>query len=125
MKTTVQKQSTQLGQFVAEQVLQRRTALKITQAELAGRAGLTVESIARVERVLRHRQSSNCNPTLETLESIAAALGCEVTDLLTGRAGKKASDPIAALARHAKPATRRRITLVIEALLRDERTAHN
>ncbi len=123
-KTTRLQESTPLALFVAQQVYRRRTALKMTQAELASRSGVTVETIARLERVLRARASANANPSLETLDAIATSLSCHAADLLDGR-NKKASDPIVALVRNAKPATRRRIALVVEALLKDERRQRN
>ena len=45
------------------------------RTELASRAGVTVETVARLERVLRGRASANANPSLETMERIASSLG--------------------------------------------------
>src|SRR5438552_2581317 len=55
----------------------------MTQAELASRAGVTVETVARLERVLRGRASANANPSLETMERIASSLGVDVSDLVS------------------------------------------
>jgi transcriptional regulator with XRE-family HTH domain len=92
----------------------------ITQAELASRAGVTVETVARLERVLRGRASANANPSLETMSNLAGALGVDAVDLLERGPAPK-GDRIAAMVRLAKPETRRRIAAVVEALLRDEK----
>lgn len=68
---------------MAEKVLQLRTKNGITQAELARRADVTVETIARLERVLRGKASANANPSLETLDNIARALGVRPESLIT------------------------------------------
>lgn len=107
--------------FVATQVLRRRKAKGLTQAGLAARAGVTVESIARLERVLRGKSSANANPCLETLAAIAASLGCHTADLLDGRKESKSYDPLVQMVRLAKPATRRNLAVIVEALLRAEK----
>src|SRR5687767_8565505 len=61
---------TDLAMLMAERVRQLRVQAGMTQAELAARAGVTVETIARLERVLRGRSSANSNPSLETMERI-------------------------------------------------------
>lgn len=117
------KPATPLQTFVAQQIKRRREAAKITQAALAVRAAVTVETIARLERVLRGKASANANPSLDTLERIASSLGCHAADLLDGRAQKGKADPIVAMLRSCRPETRRRIGAVAEALIRDERKA--
>jgi transcriptional regulator with XRE-family HTH domain len=124
MKTTSRKtESSDLAIFLANEIRSRRLRVAITQADLAARAGITVETIARLERVLRGRASANANPSLETLERIASALGCHPADLIETRLSKtKASgDPIAAMVRVAKPATRVWIASIVEACLRTEK----
>lgn len=59
-----------------------REEQRLTQAELAGLASVTVETIARLERVVRDRSSANSNPSLATLVRIAQALGCGLDRLL-------------------------------------------
>lgn len=115
--------TTPLALFVADQIRRRRTARNLTQADLAAGAGVTVETVARLERVLRGRPSANANPSLETLERLASSLGCHAADLLDGRGANKKGDPIVTMIRCAKPATRRRIAFVVEALLKDEKLA--
>lgn len=78
---------TPLALTVATQIRTLRLRARITQAELAAGAGCTVETVARIERVVRNRQSANANPSLETLERIATALGVDVIDLLRGKRG--------------------------------------
>ena len=79
--------ATDLAVRLAEQVRRLRIQAGLTQAELAARAGVTVETIARLERVLRGRLSANANPSLETMERIGTALGVEVSELLSARYG--------------------------------------
>lgn len=110
-----------LALFLARQVRARRERAGITQAELASRSGVTVETVARLERVLRGRASANANPSLDTLEGIASALGCHPADLIDGRNAHAKADPVVAMVRSAKPETKRRIGLVAQALIRDER----
>jgi transcriptional regulator with XRE-family HTH domain len=107
--------------LMAERVRQLRVQAGMTQAELAARAGVTVETIARLERVLRGRSSANSNPSLETMERICGALGVEVADLLAPRSKLRPKDDrIAAVLRSASPATRQRILRVAEVLVREE-----
>ena len=90
----------------------------MTQAELASRAGVTVETVARLERVLRGRSSANSNPSLETLARLGLALGVEVSELLS-EPGKlrPRDDRLFVVLRNATPATRRRVLRVAEALI--------
>lgn len=106
---------------LAKRVQALRKRLGLTQAALASRAGVTVETVARLERVVRGRPSANSNPSLETLIRIAAALEVGPHELL-------ASEPVVQRKGHqleclldsASPASTRRILRVAEALLRDE-----
>ncbi len=94
----------------------------MTQAELASRAGVTVETVARLERVLRGRSSANANPSLETMARLSAALGVEVADLLIPPTKPlQRDDRIMRVLRGATPATRRRVLRVAEALVREDR----
>jgi transcriptional regulator with XRE-family HTH domain len=120
MKTQKIEEPSPLSVFFATQVLRRRKAQKLTQAELATRAGLTVESIARAERVLRGKASAQSNPCLATIQAIAGSLGCHAADLLDGR-NAKGHDPLITMVRLAKPATRRNLAVIVEALLKAER----
>jgi transcriptional regulator with XRE-family HTH domain len=92
----------------------------MTQAELAGRAGVTVETVARLERVLRGRASANANPSLETMERIAASLGVDVADLVSPSKARPKDDRLSVVLRGASQGVRRRLLLVAEALIRDE-----
>jgi transcriptional regulator with XRE-family HTH domain len=94
----------------------------LTQAELASRAGVTVETVARLERVLRGRLSANANPSLETMERIGTALGVEVAELLSAPTkSKPRDDRLATVLRGVSAATRRRVIRVAEALVREDR----
>src|SRR5688572_11054175 len=106
---------------LADRVRQLRLEAGVTQAELASRAGVTVETVARLERVLRGRSSANANPSLETLARLSGALGVEVADLLaTPSKPRPKEDRIGAILRGASPATRQRVLRIAEALVRDE-----
>jgi transcriptional regulator with XRE-family HTH domain len=96
----------------------------MTQAELASRAGVTVETVARLERVVRGRSSANANPSLQTLARLSAALGVEVTDLLAAPTRPRPQgDRLAAVLRRASAATRERVLRVAEALVREDESA--
>lgn len=56
-----------------------RSALDLTQQELAERAGLDVRMVARLEG------AEDVNPTLATLVGIASGLGVELARLLRAR----------------------------------------
>jgi transcriptional regulator with XRE-family HTH domain len=95
----------------------------MTQAELAARAGVTVETVARLERVLRGRLSANANPSLETLARLSDALGVDVPDLLIAPSKPRPRDDrIVALLSRASVATRQRVLRVAEALVREDET---
>ena len=56
---------------VGQIILQRRKALRITQPHLAELAGISVNSLYKIER-------GEANPTLELVDKIAAVLGLEL-----------------------------------------------
>lgn len=58
-------------QAVGKVIRGRRKALKITQPYLAELAGISVNSIYKIER-------GEANPTLELVEKIADVLGLEI-----------------------------------------------
>jgi transcriptional regulator with XRE-family HTH domain len=113
---------TDLAIFLAEQVRKLRTQAAMTQAELASRAGVTVETVARLERVLRGRASANANPSLETMERIASSLGVDVSDLVSPSKTRPKDDRLNVVLRGASSSVRRRVLLVTEALIRDEQS---
>jgi transcriptional regulator with XRE-family HTH domain len=120
-QSTTKPEASDLALFMANQVHTRRVKAGLTQAELARRSGTTVETIARIERILRGRASANANPSLDTLERIAGSLGCHAADLIDGRSAKSAPDPLVTMVRLAKPATRVWIAAMLEGCLRTER----
>lgn len=68
--------------FGAE-VRKRRTRLDWSQAELADKAGIHSNTVARIER-------GEFEPSLSMADALASALGCRIEDLLsTGRKGKR------------------------------------
>src|SRR4030095_11333145 len=96
----------------------------MTQAKLALLAGVTVETVARLERVLRGRASANANPSLCTLARLSAALGVELSDMLSPRARPRPRDDrLAMVLRNVSADTRRRVLRVAEALSREEDVA--
>jgi transcriptional regulator with XRE-family HTH domain len=60
-----------LVQKVGEVLQKRRRELKITQPDLANLAGISVNTLYKVER-------GNANPTLEVLEKLLEVLGLEL-----------------------------------------------
>ena len=60
-----------LVQDVGKIILQRRKALKIIQPSLAGLAGISVNSLSKIER-------GEANPTLGLVEKITEVLGLEL-----------------------------------------------
>jgi transcriptional regulator with XRE-family HTH domain len=106
---------------LAKRVQQLRKNLGMTQAALASRAGVTVETVARLERVVRGRLSANSNPSLETLARLAIALEVELHELLApDPAIQKKNHQLSYLLDGASPAVTQRILRVAETLLREE-----
>jgi transcriptional regulator with XRE-family HTH domain len=106
---------------LAKRVQQLRKNLGMTQAALASRAGVTVETVARLERVVRGRLSANSNPSLETLARLAIALEVELHELLAPEpVVQKKNHQLTYLLEAASPAVTQRILRVAEALLREE-----
>ena len=56
---------------IGQNLKNRRKSLRVTQPELAELAGVSVNTLYKIERGLT-------NPTLETLEKIAGILGMEI-----------------------------------------------
>ena len=65
-------------------VRELRKKLKLTQAEMAEKAGMTLPRWNDIETGRRG------NLTIDTLSVIAAALGCDARDLLTPKGKRKA-----------------------------------
>jgi transcriptional regulator with XRE-family HTH domain len=106
---------------LATRVQQLRKNLGMTQAALASRAGVTVETVARLERVVRGRLSANSNPSLETLARLSTALEVELHELLAPEpVVQKKNHQLSYLLEGASPAVTQRILRVAEALLREE-----
>ena len=68
-------------QILTERVRARRNALGLTQEQLADRASLSTNYIARLEIGLR-------TPSMATLKSLAKALDVQVADLLAEESGE-------------------------------------
>ncbi|MBB3728080.1 helix-turn-helix domain-containing protein [Nonomuraea dietziae] len=62
------------------QIQRRRLQRGMSQAELARRTGLSKGTLSQLE-------AGGGNPTIDTLDAIAVALGIPLTDLLTRQAG--------------------------------------
>lgn len=69
--------TTQGGVKTIVNVERRRRELKLTQAQLADKAGVTQGAISMIELGKRV-------PSLDVIIKIASALGCTVNDLLDG-----------------------------------------
>lgn len=61
--------------ILAENCRQRRSALGLSQAELAERSGIAVSHISNIE-------NARANPTVEVLDQLAAQFGCKTAALL-------------------------------------------
>jgi transcriptional regulator with XRE-family HTH domain len=59
-----------------ERVREKRRARKLTQVQVAERAGMFQHHISQLE-------NGEVMPTLETILKLAAAIGCKPTDLLS------------------------------------------
>src|SRR3954468_22175283 len=57
-------------------LIERRTALRLTQADVAAAAGMKQQAYARLET------GGRLNPRIDTVEKVARALECAVGDLL-------------------------------------------
>jgi|SRR5882724_1775514 len=98
-----------------------RLAAGLTQAALAERARVTSETVARLERVVRHRVSANVNPSLDTLVRLATALSVDVSELLRPTdAVPKRSHGLSSVLAGASAATCDRVLRVAEVLVREE-----
>jgi transcriptional regulator with XRE-family HTH domain len=64
-----------LAKTLGENCRERRSQLKISQAELSERSGIAASHLSYIEH-------GKANPTLEVLEHLAEGLGCSVLDLL-------------------------------------------
>lgn len=103
-----------------------RKNLGMTQATLARRAGVTVETVARLERVTRARISANSNPSLETMSRLAIALEVEVHELLAPTpVVQRKNDQISYMLANASPAFSQRLLRVAEALFQEEQVRHS
>ena len=60
-----------LADAIGKIIRQRRKSLKVTQPDLAELAGISVNSLYKIER-------GEANPTLDMIEKIAEVLGLEV-----------------------------------------------
>ncbi len=97
---------------IASEIRARRLALSLSQRELASRARLPTETVSRLERGVG-------NPTLSTIESVAAGLGCDLGALFTTEPPQtNPRDPIVTLVRALSGADRRRAFAVLRALVR-------
>ena len=110
-----------VAKALAGRVRSLRVAARLTQSEVAFRAGVTVETVSRIERILSGAPSANPNPSLETLERVAAALGVEIVELLGAPLSpRQEEDGLSTILRAASPATRRRIERIAEVLVKEQ-----
>jgi len=63
--------------FVGDKIKHLRDARALTQDELAGRAGITVAALSRIER-------NNAEPRPTTRRKLAKALGVDPAELVEG-----------------------------------------
>jgi transcriptional regulator with XRE-family HTH domain len=65
-----------------------RSERRMNASDLAARAGIAKATLWQIEQ-------GQVSPTLRTLEKIARALGCEVTDLIADERGPKTEKTVA------------------------------
>lgn len=65
-----------VAKIFGERVREKRRARKLTQVQVAERAGMFQHHISQLE-------NGEVMPTLETILKLAAAIGCKPTDLLS------------------------------------------
>jgi transcriptional regulator with XRE-family HTH domain len=101
-----------------------RLSAGLTQAALGQRARVTAETVARLERVVRHRPSANVNPSLDTLVRLATALSVDVSELLrTSEAPARRNNGLASILAGVSPETCDRVLRVAEVLVREDQGA--
>lgn len=112
---------TALAKHVATQFKKYREKAGLTQAQVAQKAGVTVETCARLERVLRGRPSANANPSLETLARLAYAIGIEpmafFRDIIKL---PEVDDSLAGVLMYASPSVRELLAVIGKALIARE-----
>jgi transcriptional regulator with XRE-family HTH domain len=69
--------------IIGEIIKRRRTALDLTQVELAEKAKITQAKISQIEN------GANDNVTIDVLRKLAKALNCVVVDLLPDKDKQK------------------------------------
>jgi transcriptional regulator with XRE-family HTH domain len=109
-----------LAEQVASQFKKYRERAGMTQAAVAVKAGTTVETVARLERVPRGRESANANPTLETLARLAYAVGVDPVALLKVSGVMPMHDRLEAALQRASQPVRNTLAVLAEALVTDE-----
>jgi transcriptional regulator with XRE-family HTH domain len=62
--------------MLAQNIKRYRTAKKLSQEQLAQKAGITFSTLAKLE------SGANRNPTVHTLQQIARALGVSLDELM-------------------------------------------
>lgn len=111
----------QLAQNVSTQFKKYREKAGLTQAAVASKAGVTVETVARLERVPRGRSSANANPTLDTLAALAFAVGVDPMALLReGGVVPQQTDRLDQALRRASQPVRNTLAVIAEALIADK-----
>lgn len=73
----MRRRSVRQQEGVGQRLRTERRARGLTQAELAERAGIALETVSRIEQ-------GHTRPTIRTLDKIAGALGIPVRDLFSG-----------------------------------------
>lgn len=74
-----------IGYVVSRNIIRFRKKSGLTQAKLAQAAGITAETVARLERAVRGAPSANSNPCIMTLDNLASAMGTTIEALVSRR----------------------------------------
>lgn len=104
-----------LSRTVSSRLRKRRSELKLSQAALAERVGVSVELVSRIER-------GRCLPSIGTLVGLCDALSVSPNELLGYEARpERDADRLAAMLRAMSPGQRREVERIAEALASYER----
>lgn len=94
-RATAERLEERVVRALSVNIVRLRKQAPMTQAQLASRAGTTVETVARLERVVRGGSSANGNPSLSTIVRISNALGVSVSELIGQQSTSTTDDQMA------------------------------
>ncbi len=106
---------------IGKRINQRREALGMTQEQFAEKAGLTTNYVSTVERGASFPRCEKLITILNTLQTSADAIFCDVLQVPTDYQTTKLSQKLSSLA----PEAQRRILQMLELMIQQEQEAGN